>query len=118
MVCSSACVSSGMASATRPDSVYAAPKAGAIKENQAPEPVGQAEEVVRQRLEDNLPTGRGERKGALAGGDGLVMRAHDIEVVGQKERDLSQSTRVVEGHREGLGLTQVRQDTPHVAERA
>ena len=67
------------------------------------EPVGKAEEVVRQCLEDNLPTGRSERQGALAGGDGLVMRAHDIEMVAQKERDLSEPTRVVEDRSEGLG---------------
>ena len=32
-------------------------------------------------------------------------------------RDLSQPTRVVEGRREGLGLAQIRQDTPKIAER-
>jgi hypothetical protein len=79
------------------------------------EPIGKAEEVVRQRLEDNLPTGDGERQGALAGGDGLVMRAHDIEVVCQKERDLSEPTRVIEGRREGFGLAQQCQDTAKVA---
>jgi hypothetical protein len=35
----------------------------------------------------------------------------------QKERDLCQPTRVVEGCREGLGLAQQRQDTPKVARR-
>ena len=38
-------------------------------------------------------------------------------MVGQKERDLSQPTRVIEGRREGLGLAQIRQDTPKVARR-
>ena len=35
----------------------------------------------------------------------------------RKSRDLSQPTRVVEGRREGLGLAQIRQDTPKVARR-
>ena len=37
--------------------------------------VGEAEALVRLRLPDNLPTGRGKCKGALGGGDGLVIRA-------------------------------------------
>src|SRR5262245_19688530 len=79
------------------------------------EPGGKAEEVVRQCLQANRPTGRGERQGALAGGDSLVMRAHDIEIVAQKERDPSEATRVIEGRREGLSIAQQCQDTPHVA---
>ena len=39
-----------------------------------------AEVVVRQRVQDDIPAGRGEREGALAGGDGLVIRAHDAEM--------------------------------------
>ena len=39
--------------------------------------VGVAEVVVRQRVQDDIPAGRGEREGALAGGDGLVMRPHE-----------------------------------------
>ena len=42
--------------------------------------VGYAEVLVRQRLQDDIPAGRGEREGALAGGDGLVIRAHDAEM--------------------------------------
>ena len=79
--------------------------------------VGYAEVVVRQRVQDDLPAGRGERKGALGSGDGLVIRAPEGEMDGQKDRDLSQPTRVVEGRREGLGLAQIRQDTPRVARR-
>ena len=43
--------------------------------------VGQAEVLVRQRVQDDLPAGRGEREGALGSGDGLVIRAHDAEMV-------------------------------------
>ena len=43
--------------------------------------VGCAEALVRQRLQDDLPAGRGEREGALGGGDGLVIRAHEVEMV-------------------------------------
>ena len=43
--------------------------------------VGEAEALVRQRLQDDLPAGRGEREGALGGGDGLVIRAHEAEMV-------------------------------------
>jgi hypothetical protein len=43
--------------------------------------VGQAEVLVRQRLQDNLPTGCGEREGALTSGDRLSIRAHDPEMV-------------------------------------
>ena len=39
--------------------------------------VGYAEVVVRQRVQDDIPAGRGEREGALGGGDGLVIRAHE-----------------------------------------
>ena len=42
--------------------------------------VGLAEVLVRQRVQDDIPTGRGEREGALAGGDGLVIRAHVAEM--------------------------------------
>jgi hypothetical protein len=80
--------------------------------------VGEAEVLVRQRVQDGIPAGRSQREGALTGGDGLVIRAHEAEMDCQKERDLSQPTRIVEGHREGLGLAQSRQDTPKIAERA
>ena len=43
--------------------------------------VGLAEALVRQRLQDDLPAGRGECQGALGGGDGLVIRAHEAEMV-------------------------------------
>ena len=41
--------------------------------------VGCAEGLVRQRLQDGLPAGRGERQDTLGGGDGLVIRARDDE---------------------------------------
>ena len=65
--------------------------------------------VVGQRVQDDLPAGRGEREGALGGGDGLVIRASVVEMEGQKARDLSQPTPIVDGRREGLGLVQQRQ---------
>jgi hypothetical protein len=36
--------------------------------------------LVRQRVQDDISAGRGERQGALGGSDDLVMRAHDIEM--------------------------------------
>jgi hypothetical protein len=79
--------------------------------------VGHAQGLVRQRLQDDIPAGRGEREGTLGGGDGLVIRTHIAEMDGQKTRDLSQPTRVVEGRGEGFGLAQNRQNTPRVARR-
>jgi hypothetical protein len=43
--------------------------------------IGKAEVAVRQRLQDDLPIGRGERQGALSGRDGLVIGAHAVEIV-------------------------------------
>ena len=42
--------------------------------------VGLAEALVRLRVQDSLPAGRGECEGALGGGDGLVIRAHEAEI--------------------------------------
>src|SRR5215831_17577351 len=77
-------------------------------------PVGEADVLVRQRVQDAIPASRGERQGTLAGGDGLVIHTTVAEMVRQKDRDLSQPTRVVKGRREGLGLAQSRQDTARV----
>jgi hypothetical protein len=41
--------------------------------------VSEAQVAVRQRLQDDLPASRGEREGALAGGEGLVIHAHEEE---------------------------------------
>jgi hypothetical protein len=81
-------------------------------------PVDVAEFLVRQRVRDAIAICRGQREGTLVGGDGLVVRAHDAEMVGQKARKLSQSARVVEGFRQGLGLAEQHQDPPKLAERA
>ena len=43
--------------------------------------VGCAEVVVRQCVQDDLPTSRGEHKDTLGGGDGLVIRAHGAETL-------------------------------------
>ena len=43
--------------------------------------VGLAEALVRQRLQDDVPSGCGEREGALAGGDGLVIHTYGVEMV-------------------------------------
>src|SRR4030095_13355619 len=66
-------------------------------------------------MQDDLPTGRGEREGALGGSDGLVIRAHEVAMERESDRDLSQPTRVVEGYREGLGLAQICHSVPQVA---
>ena len=42
--------------------------------------VGEAKLVVRQRVQDDIPAGRGECEGTLGGGDGLVIRAHAAEM--------------------------------------
>jgi hypothetical protein len=79
--------------------------------------VGSTELLVRQRLQDNIPTNHGEHEGTLGGGDGLVIRAHEAERGRHMDRDLSQPTRVIEGCSKGLGLPQSRQDTPRVTRR-
>jgi hypothetical protein len=43
--------------------------------------VGHAECLVRQRVQDDIPAGRGQREGALTGGDSLVIRAYEVEMV-------------------------------------
>jgi hypothetical protein len=45
---------------------------------------GEAEGATRQRVQDDVPAGRGEREGALGGGAGLVIRAHEAALVCQK----------------------------------
>src|SRR5262245_3866945 len=70
--------------------------------------VGSADGLIHHRVQDDVPTSRGEPEGTLAGGDGLVMRAHQVEIVYQKARNLSEPTRVVEVYRESLGLAQTR----------
>jgi hypothetical protein len=67
--------------------------------------IGEAEDLVRLRLLNDIPTGGGECEGTLGGGDDLVMRAHVAEMACQSDRDLCEPTRVIEGHRQGLGLT-------------
>jgi hypothetical protein len=46
--------------------------------------VGLAEALVRQRVQDDISTGCGERQGALGGGDSLGIRAYEAEMDGQK----------------------------------
>jgi hypothetical protein len=43
--------------------------------------VGQTEVLVRQRVQDGIPDGRGKREGALTEGDRLIIRAQDPEMV-------------------------------------
>ena len=74
--------------------------------------VGLPEAVVRLRLQDAIATCRGESEGTLASGNGLVIGTLASERNREKAQDLSQPTRVVEGHSEGFGLTQIRQYTP------
>jgi hypothetical protein len=63
-----------------------------------------AEAQIRLRVQDGIPFGRRERKGAPSGGEGLVIGTHDAEIDRQSDRDLSQPTQVVGGYGEGLGL--------------
>jgi hypothetical protein len=63
-----------------------------------------AKVLVRQRAQGDRTAGSGEFKGALGGGNSLVIRPPVAEVDRQKEQDLPQSTMIVEGRREGLGL--------------
>ena len=69
------------------------------------------------RCRTNIPASCGKREGALGRGDRLVMLAYLVEMVCQKEHDLSQPARVGERLGEGLGLAQTRQDAPQVAKR-
>ena len=77
----------------------------------------EAEVVVRQRLQDDIPAGRGECQSALGGGDGLVMRAHKVETGDRKSETCPMPTWVVEGCREGFRLAQVRSGYAQVARR-
>ena len=79
--------------------------------------VGDAEVVVRQRLQDDIPTGRGERQGALGGGDGLVIRAHEEKWFDRKRETCPSRRGSSRAVGEGLGLAQLRQDAPKVARR-
>jgi hypothetical protein len=40
-----------------------------------------AEILVRQRVQDNIPDGRGKRQGTLSGSAGLVMHTHEVEMI-------------------------------------
>jgi hypothetical protein len=42
--------------------------------------VGEAEGLIRQRVQGDFPTGHGKREGALSDSNGPVMRAHDREM--------------------------------------
>jgi hypothetical protein len=42
--------------------------------------VGQAKILVRQGVQDALAAGRGERQGALASDNGLVLRPPEVEM--------------------------------------
>jgi hypothetical protein len=66
--------------------------------------VGAAEELVRQRLQDVIPTRRTACHRTLARGDDLGVHAPVEEMLCQQDTDPSQPTRIVEGHCEGLGL--------------
>jgi hypothetical protein len=41
-------------------------------------PIGYTEAVIRQRVQNEIPAGRGERDDALDSGDELVMRAYEV----------------------------------------
>src|SRR5262249_6578380 len=70
------------------------------------------------RLQDRLPAGRGECEGTLGSGDGLIIRAHEVAMDCEIDRDLAQATRVVEGHSEGFGLVQMYHSTSKLTNRS
>jgi hypothetical protein len=76
--------------------------------------VDSAEVEVRQRVQGDLPAGRGKGEDALRSGASLSICAPEVEMDCQKDRDPSQATRVVENRRQGLSFVQSRQDTPKV----
>jgi hypothetical protein len=43
--------------------------------------LGCAEVEVRHRVQNTIPTARGEREGALSGGNGMLIRTHAVEIV-------------------------------------
>jgi hypothetical protein len=59
---------------------YGLPEAGDRPTVVALEHEGAAKVLVRQRVPDNIPAGRGDCEGALAGIDGLVIRAYEAEM--------------------------------------
>ena len=77
--------------------------------------IGLTEVLVGRQ--DHIPIHCVECEGALGRGDGLVILAHLVTIVCQKEQDPSEPARVSESLSEGLGLTQTHQDAPQVAER-
>src|SRR5262249_33632917 len=77
--------------------------------------VGYAKVSVRQCVQLNIPAGRGKHKAPLTEGDGLVICVPEIEIGCLKDGDLSQPSRVVQGHCQRLSLTQNRQHTSKVA---
>src|SRR5262245_50293315 len=79
--------------------------------------VGYAKVTVRRCLQVNISAGRGEHKTTLTGGGGLVICVPEVEIGCLKDRDLSQPSRVVQGHCQGLSLTQNCQNTSQVARR-
>ena len=80
--------------------------------------VGVAKVEICQRCRTTSPLAVASARARWRGGDGLVMRAHDEEIVCQKDRDPSQPTRIIEGLGEGLGLAESRRGcAPKSAER-
>ena len=80
--------------------------------------VGYAEVAVRQRLQDDLPAGRGERQGALAGGNGLVIRTPVSEKWTDRKRKTCPSRRGSSSASARASASRsIRQDTPKVARR-
>jgi hypothetical protein len=66
--------------------------------------------VVRQDVRAALPAGGGEGEGALAGRNGAVILAHQLEVLRHIDGNLSQPARIVQGFRQRFGGAEVVQD--------
>src|SRR5262245_31597648 len=80
--------------------------------------VGSADGLIHHRVQDNVPASRGEPESTLAGGDGLIIRAHQVELVCEKARDPSEPTRVVASYRERLGLGPARSQAHQLTKRS
>src|SRR5216683_3089639 len=81
------------------------------------EVVDDTEVLVCQCVQADVPTGRREREGALAGGDGLIIGPSVVAIDRLKDEDLPQPTRIIEGRGAGFSLAEIGQDTPMVAGR-
>src|SRR5262245_56282364 len=72
---------------------------------------------MRRDRETHISQIRSDRKGVLAGHQGLVRFAYLVKMAGQIGHDPTQSVWIVQGLSEALGLLQVDQDLSQLAQR-